>query len=314
MIVGNDISNAQGQISWGVYKDNTNFVVMKASEGSSYIDTYFGYNRQQARQYNIPRGFYHFARPELGNTPQQEAEFFCNLIDGDPIHEGEILVLDFEVNYPNPVGWCKEWLDYVSNHFKGVKPLIYLNQNLATSFDWTPVVDAGYGLWIAAYTYDPNNNTARIGNWQFAAMQQWTDTQQVPGIQGAVDGDVFFGDSVAFGKYGYHEPQAEVVPQQTEAPVSQPTQPTETPVIVTPTPTEQPEQTQTPVQQEPVSTEQSVTPEPIQDAPVETPAQPAVPACEHLAAHETLKEFIASHFSKHLLEDLEKLKELIEAL
>jgi hypothetical protein len=37
-------------------------------------------------------------------------------------------------------------------------------------------------------------------------MQQWTDQQTVPGIVGNVDGDVFFGDAVAFGKYGYQTP------------------------------------------------------------------------------------------------------------
>jgi GH25 family lysozyme M1 (1,4-beta-N-acetylmuramidase) len=57
---------------------------------------------------------------------------------------------------------------------------------------------------IASYTGDPNNNTANIGQWPFAAMQQWTDAQNVPGISGNVDGDVFFGDSNAFQQYGYH--------------------------------------------------------------------------------------------------------------
>jgi hypothetical protein len=37
-------------------------------------------------------------------------------------------------------------------------------------------------------------------------MQQWTNKQQVPGIQGNVDGNVFFGDVTAFKKYGYKAP------------------------------------------------------------------------------------------------------------
>lgn len=206
MLVGNDISNAQGQIDWATYSKNSNFVIMKTSEGSSFIDPWFGYNRQQARLNNIPRGFYAFARPDLGNTPQAEAQLFCNLLDGDPIQEGEVLALDFEVEYHDAVNWCKQWLDTVSTHFNGTKPLIYLNQNLASTLDWTPIVQAGYGLWIASYTGDPTNNTANTGSWPFAAIQQWTNVQQVPGITGNVDGDVFFGDAVAFYKYGYHKP------------------------------------------------------------------------------------------------------------
>ena len=39
-------------------------------------------------------------------------------------------------------------------------------------------------------------------------MQQWTNKQQIPGIpSGAVDGNVFFGDLVAFKKYGYKRPE-----------------------------------------------------------------------------------------------------------
>lgn len=207
-IVGNDISEFQGNIDWSTYKNNTNFVFIKSSEGSSYIDSWFGNNRKQARTLNIPHGFYHFARPDLGNSAQQEAQFFCNIIDGDPINTGELLALDFEVSYNDPVSWCKNWLDFVSNHFNGIKPLIYLNQSLAQTYDWTDIINAGYGLWIAAYTYSPTNNSMNIGKFPFAVIQQWTDKQAVPGIAGNVDGDVFFGDRNDLEKYGYALPTA----------------------------------------------------------------------------------------------------------
>jgi hypothetical protein len=115
------------------------------------------------------------------------------------------------------VGWCKRWLDFVSQNL-GVKPLIYLNQSTAEGYDWQPVIDSGYGLWIAAYTYDPTNNNFKTGKWPFAAMQQWTDKQIVPGANGELDGDVFFGDSKAFGAYGYHKP-VEVVTPPVEIPI-----------------------------------------------------------------------------------------------
>src|ERR1700691_1661828 len=95
-IVGNDISEFQGTIDWPTYKNNSNFVIMRASQGNSYIDKEFGNNRTQARSNDIPHGFYHFANPDLGNTPHDEANFFINLIDGDPILPGEVLALDFE--------------------------------------------------------------------------------------------------------------------------------------------------------------------------------------------------------------------------
>lgn len=236
MIVGNDISEFQGQVDWVTYKNNSNFVFMKASEGVGYIDKWFGNNRSKARQEGLPRGFYHFARPDLGNNAFDEARFFCNLIDGDPILEGEVLALDFEVAYNDPVNWCKAWLDDVSAHFKGIKPMIYLNQSLASNYDWSPVINEGYALWIAAYTGSPTNNNFNIGKWPSAALQQWSDNQQVPGISGNVDGDVFFGDVDQFKAYGYKKPEPVVVSTPSPEPTTVNTS-GQTPVI-TPKPQE----------------------------------------------------------------------------
>ena len=113
---------------------------------------------------------------------------------------------DYEDTYTGDVvSWCKAWLERVEQQLK-CKPLIYLNQALIKKYDWKPVADSGYGLWVAAYTYDPTKNTFITGAWSFAAMQQWTNEQTVPGIAGKVDGDVFFGDATSFKKYGYLPP------------------------------------------------------------------------------------------------------------
>ena len=203
MIVGQDISQFQGQIDWNTYKNNTNFVMIRSSYGVGYFDQWFGNNRQQVRQTNVPHGFYHYAYPEY-NTPLDEANWFIKAIDG--LQDGEVLALDFEEQYSgDKVAWCKAFLDHVCA-LTGVKPLIYLNQSLASGNDWQSVIDAGYGLWIADYTYDPNNNTFNGGQWQTSVMQQWTDQQTVPGLSGSVDGDVFFGTQDQFKAYGYKTP------------------------------------------------------------------------------------------------------------
>ncbi len=217
MIVGNDVSEFQGQIDWNVYKNNSNFIIIRATFGNGYFDKWFTHNRDEARRVGLPRGYYHYAYPQY-NTPEIEADWFCKALWD--IQEEESLYLDYEENWNgNVVSWCKAFLDRIAGKLNGYKAFIYLNQSLATSYDWTPVVSAGYGLWIAAYTYDPNNNNFKIGPWPLAAIQQWTNKQQVPGIQGAVDGDVFFGDINTFKKYGYIKPQPS--PQPTE-PAPQP--------------------------------------------------------------------------------------------
>lgn len=275
MITGNDISEFQGNIDWPVYKNNSNFVMMKAGEGSSYIDGEFGNNRTQARNVQLPRGFYHFARPDLGNTPEQEAQFFCNLIDGDPIQEGEVLALDYEeMSYSAPVSWCKGWLDFVSQHFNGIKPLLYLNQSLVKSYDWQSVIDAGYGLWLADYTYDPNKNSGETGQWPFMAMQQWTDQQQVPGIPDNVDGDCFFGTEDEFKAYGYKKVQP-VPPQAEPAPVETNSVPPSAD-----TTGQEPQQSQSPIQQSPDPETPTSTPTPPSEPVIPPPAinpEPTIP-------------------------------------
>lgn len=236
MIVGNDISQFQGSIDWDTYKNNSNFVIIRATYGNGYYDQWFAHNRDEARRVGLPRGFYHYCYPQL-NSPQAEAQWFCKAVYD--LQEGESLYLDFEESGSNIVGWCKVFLDYVSNNFNGIKPLIYLNQSHMT-LDWSPVINAGYGLWLASYQADGAGNT---GQWPFMALQQTSSSQQVPGIVGNVDRDVFFGDVKTFKKYGYIKP----VPQQpTPPPVVTPpvsTLPPETPVIIEPVQTIPPVET-----------------------------------------------------------------------
>ena len=232
MIVGNDISSAQGVINWGFYKNNTNFVIMKATEGVGFTDPAFKVNQLAARQAGLPTGYYHFARPDLNNSPIDEAEWFLNNVG--TLWEGEFLCLDYEVSWPGDcVAWCKIFMDQVSGRLNGLKSLIYLNQSLVKAHNWQPIVDANYGLWVAAYTYDPNKNVFTTGSWKSAVMQQWTDDETVPGIAGKVDGDVFFGDVVALKAYGYHFPVSEPTP--TPEPSPAPSVPTGT-TLPTPDP------------------------------------------------------------------------------
>lgn len=226
-IVGNDVSSFQGQIDWDVYKNNANFVIIRSSYGNGYYDSWFAHNRDEARRVGLPHGFYHFCYPQY-NSAQAEADWFCKAVWD--LKEGEVLALDFEADLDktlpytqDPVPWCKDFLDAVSAKFNGIKPVIYLNQS-HMKWDWSPIVDAGYGLWLASYQADGTGNT---GKWPFMAFQQTSSSQIVPGINGNVDRDVFFGDVNAFGGYGYKSPVAPLPPQN--PPETQPSQPPSVP-------------------------------------------------------------------------------------
>lgn len=236
MMLGNDVSVFQGAIDYDTYKKNANFVIVKASEGVGFTDKQFARSQSEARRVGLPIGYYHFARPDLGNDPAVEADWFLKVV-GAPV-EGEMLCLDFEVSCADPVGWCKKFLDRIAFMRDGYRPLIYMDQSRTSGFNWKPVVDSGYGLWLASYTYDPNVNTGKIGAWPFMAMQQWTSSQVVPGIIGNVDGNVLFGDLATFRAYGYKKPVVAptpptVPPAPPEAPIP-PTPPVSTPPTTPP--------------------------------------------------------------------------------
>lgn len=230
MLVGNDVSQFQNAIDWDTYKNNANFVIIRSTYGNGYYDSWFAHNRDEARRVGLPLGFYHYCYPQL-NSPQAEAAWFCKAVYD--LKEGESLYLDFEESGNDIVGWCKAFLDYVSANFNGIKPLMYLNQS-HMSLDWSSVVNAGYGLWLASYQADGVGNT---GKWPLMALQQTSSSQTVPGIAGNVDRDVFFGDINAFKAYGYKKPIVLPTPTQTTT-TTQPTAPqtastiSSTPVVV----------------------------------------------------------------------------------
>jgi len=198
-IVGNDISSYQGDPDFPTLVKNANFVIVKVTEGANYINPNFQRDQSEARRVGLALGYYHFARPSKGNSPETEAAFFLKTIG--QLQEGEVLALDYEDNYSGDVVvWCRAFLDYILAQ-TGVHPLIYLNKTLVKQYDWSALVEEGYGLWLAAY-----DNNLITGDWKLVAMQQWTDAQVVPGLPGNVDGDYFFGTVEQFKLYGYHKP------------------------------------------------------------------------------------------------------------
>jgi len=223
-IKGIDISKWQGNIDYSKVKSSTNFVIMKATEGYGYTDPKFKDNQKGFRNTGIAMGYYHYARPDLGNTPEKEADWFINTIG--ELKLGEILALDYEVNYSNPVNWCKKFLDRVKSK-TGVKPLLYINLATNNKYDWSSVVKGDYGLWLA---YWDGSLTARPKtDWPFIAIKQYGSDTKVSGISGNVDGDVFFGDIATFKKYGYNPPPTPPTPPpppEPPLPVPTPTDPT----------------------------------------------------------------------------------------
>lgn len=182
--------------------DGWDFVVAKATEGYGYVDPMCDAHYQRAKNNGQRRGVYHFARPDINpNEAVREADYFVDNCQGY-VKDG-ILVLDWECAVWN-VGWAKQWLDRVYKR-TGVRPMIYMSASVVNGYDWSSVVKAGYGLWIAGYPnkYNVSNPPKpaadelpySIGAWEFAAMWQYSSSA------GVLDRDIFYGDKNAWNAY-----------------------------------------------------------------------------------------------------------------
>ena len=206
---GIDCSRHQGVVDFNALKNAVDFVVIRSSYGDGYTDSQFARNRDEARRFGISCGYYHYSYPQY-NSPEAEANWFCRVVG--TLQEGEFLCLDFEEQYAAPVNWSLRFLDRVSSLLGGYKPLIYMSLSFNNSYDWKPVVDKGYGLWLARWDYDPNAS-APTTDWPFTAMRQWSNHETFSGVSGVVDANVFYGDINALLSYGYHAPVVTPVPE-----------------------------------------------------------------------------------------------------
>lgn len=195
---GIDISNWQGNVDYDTLKNNADFVVFKATESNTYVDRYLKRNQQEARRVGMLVGYYCFAQPAQ-TSPQVQADYFIDAIGG--LQSGEILMLDYEVDFPGDTdAWCFGFLEQCKER-TGVKPLIYLNQSLANMYPWSRTIGGDYGLWLAQYDGKPTGTNKTP--WPSVAFKQYTSSGAIGGVAGNVDLDSFLGTKDDFKKYGY---------------------------------------------------------------------------------------------------------------
>ena len=201
---GIDISNHQRGLD--LSKIDCDFVIIKATEGKSYVDPSCDTFFQQALSLGKKLGVYHFAN-NSDNTAQQEADWFIQNTRG---YIGKAIpVLDWEDNITDNVPWALEWLQRVEEAY-GCKPIIYMSESVVNRHDWSSVANANYGIWVAKYRDnlpDYNYDMSKAGNmpsikyWSTMALWQWTSTGRLNGWNGNLDLDVFYGDATAWDKY-----------------------------------------------------------------------------------------------------------------
>ena len=195
MLQGIDISHHNFYMQ-NIHDLNTkDFVIMKATEGIRYRDSKMPVYMNVLDK-DMLYGFYHFARPDLGNDPEDEALHFVNYIR-KYISDRSILALDVEAGALTVRGldkWCATWAQVVDIE-TGILPLIYCSVAECKKFKATTAL--GCGLWAAKWGKKPTQK--QIEPWPFWAIWQYTSQGSFSGVR--IDEDIFNGSREQFMKY-----------------------------------------------------------------------------------------------------------------
>src|SRR4051812_2490353 len=94
-VKGVDVSHFDGTIDWAAARrDGVAFAIIKATEGTSFVDNHFATNWTKTRANGIIHGAYHFFRPK--SDPVAQADFFVQ-VAGSPKSGDLPPVIDLEV-------------------------------------------------------------------------------------------------------------------------------------------------------------------------------------------------------------------------
>lgn len=159
------------------------FVIIKATEGTSYVSPFCDAQVQEARKRGKLYGVYHFAS---GLDPVAEANYFVDNVAGY-VGEG-VLVLDWEANAISLGGdWVRRFCNQVKARTQ-VPPIIYGSASpLGTHGIPAIAQEVNSGLWVAAY---PNNDqTGYRDEAQLlgSVIRQYSSKGRLPGYNGDLD-------------------------------------------------------------------------------------------------------------------------------
>ena len=191
---GIDISNWQRGLDVDDIASDIDFIVCKATEGTSFVDRECDGFIQAAKADGLAFGFYHF----MGSgDPEDECDFFIENTHG--YHREGIPVLDWEGN--QSVSDVNEFVRRYHD-VRGVWPVIYANPWRFNQGG----VEENCGRWVAAY---PRVTSPAI-DWELptvpktdglVCMWQYCSDGRLDGYDGKLDFDRFFGDRDAWNAY-----------------------------------------------------------------------------------------------------------------
>lgn len=181
------------------------FVIVKATQGTKYVNPDMHRAVRQAAETGKLVGVYHYA---TGADVAAEACHFVQTVR--PYIGRAVLVLDWEAQSNAAFtrsAWAKDWLRQVHTATR-IRPLIYMSKSVAQGYDWRDIAGS-FGLWVAqyknyvptGYQTDPWTDKYGYGAWPYPAIFQYSSSGQLPGWSGRLDLNIAYMDAAGWMAY-----------------------------------------------------------------------------------------------------------------
>lgn len=190
---GIDCSHFQVKINWPIVTTNDpkiDFVFLKATQGTAYIDPSLTYNANEAHSAAIKLSYYHFATLNSHDEiidARSEARFFLSVINKLPKNDFP-LALDIEENKTQldkmeVLNWINAFFDEMK---RGGHENLFLYSYSPFLMSNLPINhNIKNNLWLAGYVKE---SKLRIpAGWLNYEIWQYTAMGKVKGITGNVD-------------------------------------------------------------------------------------------------------------------------------
>ena len=164
-----------GSPRWYATDDNADAVIIKATQGTGYVNPFCDIDYQAAKKAGKLLGVYHYA---AGGDPISEANYFLKNVKGY-VHEA-ILGLDWEsaqnASWGN-TNWCRQFVNEIHRQ-TGVWPIIYVQFSavwqVANCADTCGLWGTGYPWYTNSWTVPPFLSSYNFAPWQALTGWQFT--------------------------------------------------------------------------------------------------------------------------------------------
>lgn len=219
----NGIDVASYQTGLNPAKVPCDFVIVKATQGTTYINPDFKRMAEATIAAGKLLGIYHYG---AGGNPISEANFFLSIIK--PYIGKAILALDWEKDQnpafgKNDVSWSKTFLDHIKEK-TGITSFIYMSKiSGCRARNWIAVA-RDYPLWgaqyannnLTEYQSNPWTDSGNWGAWDKVTIFQYSSHGRLPGWNANLDVDLAYMDAKEWAEWAAGKPVKDLFPDKSD--------------------------------------------------------------------------------------------------